>query len=71
MSEEQLKSVAYSDTVVTIPGYVITTGEVKQAQAELLDDELESISGGAFNTCVLQVRLTNPYDLFGCSWGCG
>jgi predicted ribosomally synthesized peptide with nif11-like leader len=47
--QEQLKAVGDADAVVTIAkaaGFVISADELQQAQAEISEDELESVAGG-------------------------
>ena len=47
--QEQLEAAADADSVVTIAkeaGFVISSEDLKQAQAELSDEELESVAGG-------------------------
>jgi len=72
--QEKLKAAADDDAVVEIAkeaGFVISSDELKQAQVELSEDDLESISGGVLNTCFFQGRLTSPYDSYGSPSGCG
>ena len=47
--QEQLKATADVDAVVAIAkaaGFVISADDLKQAQAEVSDEELEGVSGG-------------------------
>ena len=47
--QEQLKAAGDADAVVAIAkaaGFVITAEELARAQAEALEDELESVAGG-------------------------
>ena len=47
--QEQLKSAADADAVVAIAkaaGFVISAEELKRAQAEVSEDELEGVAGG-------------------------
>ena len=47
--QEQLKATADADAVVTIAkaaGFVISADDVKNAQAEVSEEELEDVAGG-------------------------
>ena len=47
--QEQLKAAVDADAVVAIAkaaGFVISTEELKRAQAEISEDELEGVGGG-------------------------
>ena len=49
--QEQLKAAADADAVVAIAkeaGFVISADDLKQAQAEVSDKELEGVAGGAW-----------------------
>ena len=61
--QEQLKTAADADAVVAIAkaaGFVISTGELARAQAEISEEELELIAGGSSNN-------NNPCNTNGCS----
>ena len=49
--QEKLKAAGDADAVVAIAkaaGFVISAEELKRAQAEVSEEELEGVSGGAF-----------------------
>ena len=51
--QEKLKAAGDADAVVAIAkvaGFVISAEELKNAQAELSEEELEGVSGGAWRT---------------------
>ena len=51
--QEKLKAAADADAVVAIAkaaGFVISAEELKMAQAEVSDEELEGVAGGGFPT---------------------
>ena len=53
--QEQLKAATYADAVVEIAkasGFVISADDVKKAQSEVSDTELEAAAGGWFWTSV-------------------
>ena len=53
--QEKLKAAADADAVVAIAkaaGFVISAEELKRAQADLSDEELEGVAGGMFVLCV-------------------
>ena len=62
--QEQLKAAADADAVVAIAkaaGFVITAEELARAQAEVSEEELEGVSGGAAPHIVsLGKRCPNP-----------
>ena len=53
--QEQLKAAGDADAVLAIAkaaGFVITAEELQRTQAEVSEDELESIAGGALGIAV-------------------
>ena len=59
--QEQLKAAADADAVVAIAkaaGFIISADALKQAQAEVLEEELESVAGGG--GAWLSPSITNP-----------
>ncbi len=62
--QERLKAAADADAVVSIAkeaGFIISTDDLKNAQSELSEEELEGAAGG--RTCVTFRSIIN--DLFG------
>jgi len=60
--QEKLKGVVGPDAVVAIAkaaGFVISAEELKRAQAEISEDELEGMSGGVRVGCA---RMTGSCD---------
>ena len=54
--QEQLKAAADADAVVAIAkaaGFAISADELKKAQSEISEEELEGVAGGAFWACGL------------------
>jgi predicted ribosomally synthesized peptide with nif11-like leader len=65
--QEQLKAAGDADAVVAIAkaaGFVISSEELKRAQAEISEDELEGMAGGGLQLCKCQTCNTwiNPYQ---------
>ena len=61
--QENLKAAAESDAVVAIAkeaGFMISVDDLKNAQSELTEDELEGVSGGftAFYQCILCLMIS-------------
>lgn len=51
--QEKLRGVTDTDALVAIAksaGFLLTTDELQRAQAEVSEDELEGVSGGALGT---------------------
>ena len=68
--QEQLKAAGDVDAVVAIAkaaGFVISAEELKRAQAEISEEELEGVAGGVD---VLQFKYTKNNCSFACSVGC-
>ena len=56
--QEKLKAASDADAVVVIAkaaGFVISADDLKQAQSELSEEELESVAGGYLNLYAEQV----------------
>ena len=52
--QEKLKAAGDADAVVAIAkdaGFMITAEELKNAQAEVSDEELEGVAGGGYSPC--------------------
>jgi len=52
--QEKLKAAGDADAVVAIAkaaGFVISAEELKKAQAEISEEELEGVAAGFFSTC--------------------
>jgi predicted ribosomally synthesized peptide with nif11-like leader len=61
--QEQLKAAADADTVVAIAksaGFAISAEELQRAQAELSEEELEGVAGGA-NSGQMMYCVSNVY----------
>ena len=61
--QEKLKAAADSDAVLAIAkdaGFMISVDDLKNAQSELTEDELEGVSGGftAFYQCILCLMIS-------------
>lgn len=60
--QEKLKAATEADDVVAIAkaaGFVISADELKRAQAEISEEELEGVAGGGINIPGLQAALQN------------
>jgi len=65
--QEQLQAAGDADAVVAIAkasGFVISAEELKRAQAEVSEEELEGVAGGVFR-CPVQVEAVVPPILLG------
>jgi predicted ribosomally synthesized peptide with nif11-like leader len=61
--QEQLKAAAEADVVVAIAkvaGFVISVEDLQRAQAELSEEELEGVAGGA-NSGQMMICVSNVY----------
>ena len=63
--QEQLKAAGDADAVVAIAkaaGFVISAEELKRAQTEISEEELEGVAGGfmSFNLGPFKCRFTEP-----------
>ena len=63
MSEEQLKAAGDADAVIAIAkaaGFAISADELKKAQSEISEEELEGVAGGfvSISTCKLWQQAT-------------
>ena len=64
--QEKLKSAANADAVAAIAkesGFVISTDELKKAEAEISDRELEKAAGG---DCILTHKIIEDYTNLSC-----
>ena len=70
--QEKLKAAADADAVIAIAkeaGFVISADNLKRAQAEVSDEELEAAAGGARFTdpganLLLQLQMASPGDIY-------
>ena len=61
--QEQLKAATDPDAVVAIAkaaGFLISSEELKRAQAEVSEDELEGVSGGKGSACIIPGLIYAP-----------
>ena len=61
--QEKLKSAADSDAVLAIAkktGFMIAAGDLKKAQSEVSDEELEAAAGGRFKVKSITKRACFP-----------
>ena len=61
--QEQLKAAGDADAVVAIAkaaGFVVSAEELKRAQAEVSEEELEAVAGGATKLGMLGPTYTCP-----------
>ena len=73
--QEKLKAAADSDAVVAIAkeeGFSISANELKHAQSEISEEDLESVSGGGWGTyvkhnlnCALNKSNKDTYNFMG------
>ncbi len=67
--QEKLKAAADSDAVLAIAkeaGFSISADDLKKAQAEVSDEELENAAGGDKPTCIYVATYLDPPWL---TWG--
>ena len=60
--QEQLKAAGDADAVVAIAkaaGFLISAEELKRAQAEISEDELEDVAGGTCGNCCTYSPITH------------
>ena len=63
--QEKLKAAANADAVTAIAkeaGFSISADDLKNAQSELSDEELEGVAGGADRPHMKSVRIKCMYD---------
>ena len=73
--QEKLKAAADSDAVVAIAkeeGFSVSANELKHAQSEISEEDLESVSGGGWGTyvkhnlnCALNKSHKDTYNFMG------
>ena len=65
--QEKLKSAANVDAVVAIAkeaGFVISADDIKQAQAEVSEEELESVAGGGEERGAVHTRVHGEHGVW-------
>jgi len=65
--QEQLKTAADADAVVAIAkaaGFVISADDLKKAQAEVSEEELESVAGGGEERGAVHTRVHGEHGVW-------